>query len=59
MTKPAEIDLTLHGDPADSKANVELEIEKEIGAGVALDVEAQVDQNGKPTVTIGVKIPIP
>ena len=36
--KPHEIDLTLHGDPADSKANVELEIEKEIGAGVALDV---------------------
>ena len=57
--KPAELDLNLHLDPTSGKATVEAEIEKEIGRGVELDAEVQVDQDGKPTITIGLKIPIP
>ena len=57
MTKPAEIDLTLHGDPSDGKVTLEAEIAKEIGAGVELDADVQVDQDGRPTVTVGVNIP--
>jgi hypothetical protein len=54
---PASLDLTLHVDPTGGKATVEAEIEKEIGHGVELDADVQVDQDGKPTVTAGVKIP--
>ena len=52
-----EIDLTLHVDPTTGKPSGEVEIEKDLGAGLKIDVDAQVDQDGKPTVTIGVKIP--
>lgn len=54
---PASLDLTLHVDPTDRKGTIEAEIEKEIG-GVTVDVDAQVDQDGKTSVTVGVKIPI-
>jgi hypothetical protein len=57
--KPGDLDLTMHVDPKGGKVSVEAEIEKEIGGGVQLDVDAQVDESGKPTVTIGIKIPIP
>lgn len=55
--KDGSLDLTLHVDPTDGKATVEAEIAKEIAHGVELDADVQVDQDGKPTVTVGVKIP--
>ena len=55
---PASIDLTLHADPTDAKASIEVEIEKELAGGVTVEAEVQVDQDGKPTITFGVKIPI-
>lgn len=59
MTKSGEIDLTLHVDPADGKTTIEAELSQEIGKGVELDADVQVDQDGNATATIGVTIPIP
>jgi hypothetical protein len=52
-----EVDLTLHVDPTTGKPSGEVDVSKEIANGVAVEVDVEVDQDGKPTATIGVKIP--
>jgi hypothetical protein len=58
MAGAPTLDLSLHVDPTSGQASVEAEIEKEVVAGVALEVDAHVDQDGKATITVGVKIPL-
>lgn len=54
----SEVDLILHVDPTTGKPSGEVDVSKEIADGVAVEVDVQVDQDGKPTVTIGVEIPL-
>ena len=59
MSKAGEVDLNLKiSDVGSEQQTLDAEIATKI-AGVELDVDAHLDQNGKPTVSIGIKIPIP
>jgi hypothetical protein len=59
MSKAGEIDLNLKiSDVGSEQQTLDAEIATKI-AGIELDVDAELDRDGKPTVTIGIKIPIP